>query len=111
MVSNWIEKIKLYRDDIFWVVLTALFVITLVGGVRFEALKKEAPLIRIEKEAFSIPVKSENTTFLYVASKNGTKFYPLGCKAAERIKQENRIYFASVLEAEQAGFERTSTCP
>src|SRR5574343_1169224 len=28
----------------------------------------------------------------FVASRNGTKFYPAGCKSAERIKTENKVY-------------------
>lgn len=46
----------------------------------------------------------------YVASKNGTKYYPINCSGANRIKEENRIYFRTVDDAESVGYARTSTC-
>jgi len=41
----------------------------------------------------------------FVASKNGSKYHPVGSGTAKRIKDENKVYFASKEEAEQAGFE------
>lgn len=52
----------------------------------------------------------DESLFKFVASKNGTKYYPIGCKSASRIKQENKVYFESEDEAELAGLEKTSTC-
>lgn len=44
----------------------------------------------------------------YVASKNGTKYYPKGC--ANRIKEENKIYFTTPENAEKAGFSLAKNC-
>lgn len=55
-------------------------------------------------------LKIDTSAFKYVASKNGTKYYPIGCKSALRIKEENRVYFADVEEAQNAGLTPTSTC-
>lgn len=46
----------------------------------------------------------------FVASKTGTKYYPIDCSGVSRIKTENRIYFASEKEAEEKGYTRTETC-
>jgi hypothetical protein len=46
----------------------------------------------------------------YFASNRGTKYYPIGCSAGGTIKQENRIYFKTVAEAEQAGYVLSSSC-
>lgn len=46
----------------------------------------------------------------YVASKNGTKFYLPSCATANRINEENKIYFTTEEEAEAAGFQPSSTC-
>jgi len=46
----------------------------------------------------------------FVASKNGTKYYPVGCKSANRIKDENKIYFATAQEAELEGLTPAATC-
>ena len=46
----------------------------------------------------------------FFASKRGTKYYSLGCSAGKTIKQENRIYFATSTEAQNAGYELSSSC-
>ena len=50
------------------------------------------------------------TTKNYFASSRGTKYYPIGCSAGGTIKQENRIYFSTVFEAEKAGYILSSSC-
>ncbi len=50
------------------------------------------------------------TTKNYFASSRGTKYYPIGCSAGGTIKQENRIYFSTVSEAEKAGYILSSSC-
>lgn len=52
----------------------------------------------------------DETKFAFVASKNGTKYYPINCKSASRIKTENKIYFLTEDEAKDSGLERSSTC-
>ncbi len=47
----------------------------------------------------------------YVASKNGTKYYLPTCGSAKRIKEENRVWFATKGEAEAAGFGPAANCP
>ena len=46
----------------------------------------------------------------YLASKNGTRYYPLGCVAGDRIAEQNRIWFATVQEAEAAGLTLSASC-
>jgi hypothetical protein len=46
----------------------------------------------------------------YIASKSGKKYYPVGCKSANRIKPENRVFFESQEEALRLGLELSSTC-
>ena len=46
----------------------------------------------------------------FFASNRGTKYYSLGCSAGKTIKQENRIYFATSTEAQNAGYELSSSC-
>lgn len=47
---------------------------------------------------------------LFMASKNGTKYYPLNCASGNRISEPNRVFFASEDEAKLTGFERTQQC-
>jgi hypothetical protein len=39
--------------------------------------------------------------YSFVASLDGTKYYPIGCSGAERIKEENRVYYKTKEEAER----------
>lgn len=45
-----------------------------------------------------------------VASKNGTKYYPAGCAGANRISDENKVWFASVAAATNAGYALAANC-
>lgn len=52
----------------------------------------------------------DESEFKYLGSKNGTKYYPIGCKSANRIKDENKVYFNSIDEAVEAGYSLASGC-
>lgn len=47
----------------------------------------------------------------FVASINGKAYYPKGCKSANVIKEENRVWFESAEEAEGEGYARAKNCP
>lgn len=46
----------------------------------------------------------------YVASKSGSKYYRSNCAGAARIKEENKIWFATVADAESAGYTAAANC-
>lgn len=45
-----------------------------------------------------------------VASKNGTRYYFPTCSGASRIKEENKVTFASIALAQAAGYTAASNC-
>lgn len=47
----------------------------------------------------------------FVASINGTKYYLPECGGANRIKEENKIWFETREEAEKAGYGPAANCP
>ncbi len=47
----------------------------------------------------------------FVASINGKAYYPKGCKSANIIKEENKIWFESAEEAEADGYAPAKNCP
>ncbi len=47
----------------------------------------------------------------YVASKSGTKYYLPSCSGVKRIKEENKVWFASVEDAQAAGLSPAANCP
>lgn len=51
-------------------------------------------------------LNSEN----FFASNRGSKYYSISCGAGKTIKQENRIYFNTAQEAQNAGYELSSSC-
>lgn len=57
-----------------------------------------------------LAIQTQSTGKRYVASKNGVKYYPLGCGGAKRIKPENEVWFSTTEEAEKAGYTKSSTC-
>jgi hypothetical protein len=46
----------------------------------------------------------------FVASKNGSKYYPAACSGVNRISEKNKIWFASEETAQLAGFSRAANC-
>jgi hypothetical protein len=46
----------------------------------------------------------------FFASSRGSKYYSITCSAGKTIKQENRVYFDTREEAEQAGYMLSSSC-
>lgn len=47
---------------------------------------------------------------VYVASRNGTKYYLPSCGGAGRIKDENKVWFQTAEEAVSAGYTPASNC-
>lgn len=46
-----------------------------------------------------------------VGSKNGSAYHLPDCAGATKIKEENKIWFASAALAEEAGYRPASNCP
>ena len=46
----------------------------------------------------------------FLASINGKAYYPKDCAAANRIKEENRIWFNTKEEAELQGYQPAQNC-
>ncbi len=53
---------------------------------------------------------SAPTTWAFVASKTGKSYYPNGCKSLDRVKPENRVYFNTEKDAQDAGLTKSSLC-
>ena len=47
----------------------------------------------------------------YVGSKNGSKYHLPWCGGAQRINEENKIWFADRIAAEKAGYTPATNCP
>jgi len=69
------------------------------------------PLASTAAVAAAAPAPVKAGEGAYVASKNGSKYYLTTCSSANRIKQENRVYFVSIDDARAAGYEPAANCP
>ncbi len=54
--------------------------------------------------------RADTNSGKFFASSRGSKYYGENCKAGQSIKKENRVYFNTREEAENAGYELSSSC-
>jgi hypothetical protein len=72
---------------------------------------QEASVINSLKPALKLKDQSKSAEGKnYFASSRGSKYYSAGCSAGKTIKQENRVYFDTSEQAEQAGYTLSSSC-
>jgi len=102
------DKIK---REYLLVAIILLVGLTSFGLGRISVLEKNQEESEVE---FIVPELSKIDPsfkgFNYLASINGTKYYPRACGSANRINIENRIYFKSTEDATKSGFERAKNC-
>lgn len=130
ILQDFQEKIKrLVRHDQTYLTL----LVVAVGGIAFAlgALSAEKPVTTqgiITIQATTSPEKAlvhmaeagkmyaatiaatSSKMGAFAGSKTGKVYYPTGCASVNRIKAENRIYFATVAEAEGSGRTRSAQC-
>jgi hypothetical protein len=60
--------------------------------------------------AIGVEPKANPSANDFIASKNGSAYYPADCAAGKRIKPENIVRFATSEDAERAGYRRATSC-
>lgn len=130
MVKDYFQKVKswlLPKEDEIILVL-AIILVTLIGfGLgRLSALHEEKFPIQIQTPATAtyerknqeaellVPKieqrRGESREKLYVGSKQSSVYHYPWCPGAQRIKEENKIWFSSRIEAQKAGFRPAANC-
>ena len=103
---------------------TIILVLVLLGAISFglgrlSAIKPVSvpvtlcasePGPTLEASAVSADLKASQNTSQYVGSKNGTVYHLPWCGGAERILEENKVWFSTKKEAEQAGYRPAANC-
>ncbi|MBU1177672.1 hypothetical protein KJ903_00465 [Patescibacteria group bacterium] len=106
-----------------------LIAAAIFGAGRLSVLEKSEPVIIEESveqacQCPKCPVNEKTTADIeeddedegkieqgdYVASKNGSKYYLISCSGANRIKEENKVWFDSAEEAKAEGYEPAKNC-
>lgn len=77
-----------------------------------EQTDREVTMTNITLPATSSPSTQETvlTQGAYVGSKNSTKYHLPWCPGAERIKEENKVWFKTKEDAEKAGYTPAANC-
>ncbi len=119
-----------FRADFFTAIVIALVAFAGFGLGRLSALEGKKTSILIERSSTLLSVSSSsspNETVpdknlapieiiqnssekSFVASKSGTKYYLPWCGIVSKIKEENKIWFASEAEARKAGYISATNC-
>lgn len=104
-------------EDLFLAVTVMMVAIISFGLGRLSKIREEKIPITIENAATSTGVSNSQRAALtigeqriFVASKNGKKYYYAWCESAQKIKEINRVWFSSKEEAERAGYDPAVNC-
>jgi|SRR3989344_3197288 len=126
-VNTWILS---NQKDLFLAATIILVSIISFGLGRLSAIWPEKQTIRIEKSQLSelsklSELSDEKKSELnspnqlnslnqlkgkYIASKNSTFYHYPWCPGAQKIKEENKIWFETKEEAESRGYKPASNC-
>lgn len=79
--------------------------------VLYPEAQAATPVANTAAVANAAPARAQAGQGSYVASKSGSKYYLTTCSGASRIKDENKVYFASAGEAAAAGYGPAANCP
>lgn len=82
------------------------------SGLKIEYTGQEANIIgSIDQNSTDLTSNLLNSNSgNFFGSTRGSKYYSLSCSSGKTIKQENRLYFKTALEAEKAGYVLSSSC-
>lgn len=126
-INNIKEKIKPYKSDIFIVLVIILVALISFGLGRLSKIRENKVPVTIENLGASMinsqgnsvqndqdiksnQIQINSSQGILVGSKNGTKYHFPWCSGAQRIKEENKIWFSSKEEAEKAGYTPAANC-
>jgi hypothetical protein len=97
----------------YWFIILIIFSVFGAYGLGFlSLLEKSEKSIFVDK--YQKPVFNFNETRIenknIVASKSGTKFYYIWCSGSNRIKEENKVFFSTIEEAQNEGYKSAQNC-
>ena len=116
---------RAFHADFFTAIVIILVAFAGFGLGRLSALEGKKTPVLIERNLSLLPSSDEavfnkNLTSgktvqnlsskAFVAAKSGTRYYFPWCGGVSRIKEENKIWFASEAEARKAGFTPAANC-
>ena len=118
-LAGWV---KTNNTELYLTAAIVLVAIISFGLGRLSKIREEKTPITIEnvkenaETSESKPLLTSNVDSgikadkIFVASRNGKKYYYAWCESAKTIKEQNRIWFATQAEAEKAGYQPAANC-
>ena len=123
------KLIKFCKDNNRELYLTAVIILvaTISFGLgRLSKIREEKTPITIENVGASTEIivntSSQPSTLLqrgrltvdankiFVASRNGKKYYYVWCDSSQKIKESNKVWFSTKEEAEKSGYQPATNC-
>lgn len=110
------------KRELYLAIVIVLVSVISFGLGRLSKIREEKTPITIENFASDITSTSsvakldatkavaKKSEMIFVASKNGKKYYYAWCESAKIIKEQNRVWFSSKEEVEKAGYSPASNC-
>ena len=114
--------VKNNNTELYWAAVIILVAVISFGLGRLSKIREEKTPITIENlkentetsESKSLSTSNVNSGIkadkIFVASKNGKKYYYAWCESANVIKEQNRVWFSTQAEAEKAGYQPAANC-
>ena len=104
--------------ELYLAAIIILVAVISFGLGRLSKIREEKTPITIENAEIgeSKPLSTSNVDSgikadkIFVASRNGKKYYYAWCESANVIKEQNRIWFSTQAEAEKAGYQPATNC-
>jgi len=123
MLSHLKNYFKSNQSDLFIIAVIVLVALICFGIGRLTAPKTEPIQIKGLEQASVEDLSGEQSSFVptdvgttedkgaVVGSKNSDKYHLPDCPGAKQISEQNKIWFASIEEAEKAGYKPAGNCP
>jgi len=121
--------VKNNNTELYWAAVIILVAVISFGLGRLSKIREEKTPITIEKASSmsdidektngaGIMLEHNSSTIsnfpssskIFVASRNGKKYYYAWCESANVIKEQNRVWFSTQAEAEKAGYQPAANC-
>ena len=110
MLSDFKKFVKNNEPDIILTISIVLISLIVFGIVLLINFSKDRGEIIIQNPSTSVSAKvTANKQGMFVGSINSTKYHWPDCSFAKRISEENRIWFSSEQEAQNAGYVKCSS--
>lgn len=112
------EWLKVNNKELYLTAVIILVAVISFGLGRLSKIREEKTPITIETNNLTAnsanfptsDVGNGGNDKIFVASKNGKKYYYAWCESSQKIKESNRIWFATKEEAEKSGYSPAANC-